>query len=174
MQCRKSQKYILQAVERSLAPALQSAVESHVAQCPACRKQWEFTAKTVTALRKAPAREVPGWVWTRIAGETANLPLGASVGKRTTGLKDWMAGIMEELSWGHKVAFSSALAGILALFVVWGSISGKSPASLPVIAISGSPVSAFPTYVREHYNPAGQPMSEGPMVLAFNTMGDNP
>ena len=170
VECRKVQKYLLEAAEETLGVELRAQFLEHTGRCVTCRESFEFTQKAVASFRRIPSKNVPGEIWESVAAQIAK---DRAVSPRVSfGWWQRLSEIFAEISWGQRVAWSSALATALVMLAVWGVWDiGQGP-GLRVVDVAGSPGMAFPSYLREHNNPAGQPISEGPMVLAFNTLGD--
>ncbi len=171
MHCNKAQRLMLAMTEAKLGGDLLAQVQQHLLTCAACARVWDFTQKSVSALQKAPRLEVPPEIWSRIKRQ-----ITLEETRRTQPTFSWwqrLTSVLEEISWGERFAFSSAFAVALAVLIVWGTHDLRQQPLPQVVELSGNPVSAFPTYLREHHNPAGQPISEGPMVLAFNTLRDS-
>ncbi len=174
MHCKKVRTYFLEMLDGTLDAILRNALNHHLARCDSCRQECARTEKFITAWKDAPAPTVPDSVWEAITAQTAQLrDASKPAPERWQRLAQWIADVLEEGAWGRKAAFSSAIAALLLVSVFWGPWSSKQPATLQVIELPGNAVSAFPSYFREHHNPAAQPITDATMVLAFNTSGDN-
>ena len=175
MRCKKVYKYFLQARDGTLDVERRRLLENHLAQCAGCAQEWESANFIDASLKRATTLSVPDHVWEGIAAATvhasplATRPPNGVFRRITIGILE----TLDELSWGSKMAFSSAVTAALAVLVVWGSFSDRQPHLLPVIELSKNPVGAFPSYFREHHHPAGQPIADRELILAFNTLGDN-
>ena len=170
MQCKKFQNHLLEAVDGTLSAELCRALESHLAQCTGCREFFDFSHNAIAALRRTPQRKVPAEIWDRIGAQIAQDP---SI-SRGHSLSWWerLSEVFAGIPWGQKMAWSSVLTAMLVTLTVWGVWDLSQPAKLRVVDLAANPVTAFPYYVREHHNPASQPISEGSLVLAFNTLGE--
>ena len=169
MECKKLHKHLLEAIDGTLSGELRRALDAHLAQCSACSDSFEFARKAISSFRRIPQRDVPKEIWNRIAQQIAQ---GRVAPQRVFGWWQRFSEILTEISWGRRVAWSWALAAAVVMLAVWGLWDIRQGPTLQVVELAANPVTAFPSYFREHRNPAGQPISEGPMVLAFNTLGD--
>ena len=173
MLCKKVQTCFLEKLDGTLAVAIAAAVDQHLGQCDSCRQEYARTEKIIAAWKSAPVKDVPDALWERIALQTIRrgdeaMPSAQGFGR----LLQWLANAWDEGTWGRKAAFSSAMAALLVVSVFWGTRGPRQPVIMPVVELTGNPVSAFPAYFRAHHDPANQPITDAVMVLAFNTSGD--
>ena len=174
MLCKKAQTCFLERMDGTLSTELGAAVDEHLGRCDSCSQAYARTQKFIAAWKNTPVRSVPDGVWEGIAAQTIHRRDAARLSLQGfERLAKWLAETLDEGAWGRKAAFSTAIAALLMVSVFWGTRSSKQPAIMPVIELTGNPVSAFPSYFREHHNPANQPITDAAMVLAFNTSGDN-
>ena len=170
MRCFKAHAYLLDAAEGTLPDALQANLDAHLGACGACRERLEFVRKSAASLKRTPQIPVPQAVWGRIDDA---IKRGEAVAESSARWKRWLEEMLDDLSWGRKVAFSSALAAVLVVLTVFGIVDIRRHPALPVVELTGNAINAYPAYFREHHRPSGQPVSDGNMVLAFNTLGDS-
>ncbi len=170
--CRRVHRHLVECAEGTLPANLRTLVNEHLAGCPDCRARLEFLQKSVDALRRAPVLEVPAYLWHQIAAQTIHQP--AQPEHRPAPWIEWVFNLLEEITWGRKVAFSSALTAALVFLVLWGTFWPSQHQTLPVVELAAQPAGMLPSYFREYHNPANQPISDGAMVLAYNTMGEKP
>ncbi len=143
------------------------ALKKHAASCAACREAKALNEKILASLKRVPEASAPDHLWEQIARQT--------VRAQTRPQPSWtekLRALLENLSLGDKLAWSSALTAAAVFLLVWTQFPLHKQAPLQVVELSADAVNAFPSYFREHQNPSRQPISDGAMVLAFNTLKD--
>ena len=88
MQCDRIQSWLADYAVGGLKPSARAAVEAHLAQCPACRRELAALRNTAQLVGDLGLDEPPADLWRRIEREIAATPQRLSLGER---LRAWQA-----------------------------------------------------------------------------------
>jgi anti-sigma factor RsiW len=88
MQCDRIRSWLANYAVGGLKPSARAAVEAHLAECPACRRELAALGNTAQLVADLGLDEPPADLWRRIERGIAATPQRLSLGER---LRTWLA-----------------------------------------------------------------------------------
>ncbi len=129
MRCEQFEELISAYIERSIAPALATKMDEHMAQCSACRTRLQDVQALWRMMESAPRVEPPLSLHARIMQEVENRVPGVPA------VRWW------DLAWRPRFAFAvAAVLMLVALFLWTRGVNDTGAIALSVVPEGGSPV----------------------------------
>ncbi len=156
MTCENIQEHYLDYMEQSLAPAVASAFEAHLSECPACARELTMLRWTAHTLRALPAVAPPADLRLRVRMQLLPEPIAPTEPFYQRWL-DWL----RPRRWAMPVALATGVVAMLLFAVALPSIRNKqSVGRVPPLATTSAPTESFRTAMKSA-SPAAQPNAEG-------------